>query len=67
MAQGWKIVCHFKDALGVTKAVRPQTPVNDGAWHPVVCERTATGVAMTIEGVRHSSIGVLTTVTNGAS
>lgn len=64
MAQGGLIVCHFRDASGTIKAVRPQTPVNNGAWHTVLCERTATGVAMTIDGVRKYSSGALGSVNN---
>lgn len=66
MAQGGKIACHFRDANGMIKAVRPQSPVNDGNWHTILCERTTTGVALTVDGVRRYSKGALGSVSNNA-
>lgn len=47
--------CHFTDRSGVTKAIgfvgdaRPETKVADGQWHTLRCERTTTGVRLTID------------------
>jgi hypothetical protein len=54
LKQGWPR-CHFRDASGTTKAIgfvndkRPETKVADGQWHTLRCERTATGVKLTID------------------
>lgn len=58
----WKFVlkkgqprCHFRDENGNTKAigfvndVRPETKVADNQWHTLRCEKSATGVKMTID------------------
>jgi hypothetical protein len=53
LKQGWPR-CHFRDAAGNTKAIgfvndpRPETRIADGQWHTLRCERTSTGVRMTI-------------------
>ena len=53
LKKGWPR-CHFRDAAGNTKAIgfvnepRPETKVADGQWHTLRCERTSTGVRMTI-------------------
>jgi hypothetical protein len=52
--QGWP-VCHFRDANGNTKAIgfvnstNPDARVDDNTWHTLRCERTSTGVRMTID------------------
>lgn len=54
LKQGWPR-CHFRDSTGATKAIgfvndpRPETKVADGQWHTLRCERTSTGVRMTID------------------
>lgn len=58
------IVCHFRDVNHKTKAVRPRINVADGLWHTILCERTETGVAMTIDGVRKYSAGTLGNIDN---
>ncbi len=58
----WKLVlkkgwprCHFRDENHVTKAIGfvnstdPETKVDDNTWHTLRCERTATGVRVTID------------------
>ncbi len=53
LKKGWPR-CHFTDGTGATKAIgfvndkRPETKISDGQWHTLRCERTATGVRMTI-------------------
>jgi hypothetical protein len=56
----WKLVlnhgwprCHFRDSRGVIKAIGfvdgpEEYQLNDNQWHTVRCERTATGVKVTI-------------------
>lgn len=57
----WKLVlkngwprCHFEDGSGNFKAigfVNTSVPkVNDNRWHTLRCERTATGVRVTLDG-----------------
>jgi hypothetical protein len=43
--------CLFRGASG-SRSVNAGVALNDGAWHTVRCERTATGVTMTIDGTR---------------
>jgi len=47
---GGKISCLFRGSAG-SAAVSAKTPLNDGAWHIVRCERTSTEVTMTVDGV----------------
>lgn len=53
LKKGWPR-CHFEDenhntrAIGFVNDVRPETKVSDGQWHTLRCERTATGVKLTI-------------------
>ncbi len=58
------IGCHFRDVNHTTKAVRPQIAVHDGQWHTILCERTPTGVAMTIDGFRRYRSGALGSIDN---
>ncbi len=58
------ITCHFRDVNHTTKAVRPRIAVNDGQWHTILCERTLTGVAMTIDGFRRYRPGALASIDN---
>jgi hypothetical protein len=51
------MACLFKGSLR-SVAVRSPIATNDGAWHTFRCEKTATGVTMTVDGVR-------TVTTNG--
>lgn len=58
-------LCFFRDSAGVTTSIRPMTvTVNDGQWHTLICERTDTGVALTVDGVRYFHAGVNGNVTN---
>lgn len=51
---GWP-TCHFRDENGRNRAIgfkndsRPETVVADGDWHTLRCERTSTGVRLTID------------------
>jgi hypothetical protein len=50
-----KLTCLFRGDDGngnlISRAVNSgETPLNDGAWHTVRCERTSTEVVMTIDG-----------------
>jgi hypothetical protein len=55
LKKGWPR-CHFTDGTGTTRAIgfvndaRPETKVADNQWHTLRCERTATGVKLTIDG-----------------
>ncbi len=44
------ISCLFRGSAG-SAAVTSKTALNDGQWHTVRCERTATQVTMTVDGV----------------
>lgn len=54
LKKGWPR-CHFEDETGKTLAigfvndVRPETKVADTEWHTLRCEKTATGVRVTID------------------
>lgn len=54
MHGGWP-VCLFRDSAGSSRAVGfvnssdPNTRVDDRTWHTLRCERTATGVGLTID------------------
>lgn len=45
------VSCLFRGASG-SKSVNSGVALNDGQWHTVRCERTATKVVMTIDGVK---------------
>jgi hypothetical protein len=45
------VKCLFRDSANVTKTATSKTPLNDGRWHTIRCERTAAGVTMTVDGV----------------
>lgn len=47
-----RVTCLFKDALGVQRSVRSPQAINDGQYHVMRCERTSTGIAVYIDGVR---------------
>lgn len=49
------ISCMFKSPTGQA-AVGAKTPLNDGAWHIVRCERTPTMVTMYVDGVYRNGI-----------
>jgi len=61
-----RMTCHFRDAAGNTAAVRTVGQVTDGAWHTARCERTASGVSLTVDGVRTARTDAIGTVSNGA-
>ncbi len=44
------VTCVFRGSLGQTISVHSATAINDGAWHTVRCERTATKVTLTVDG-----------------
>ena len=46
-----KISCLFRGSLGSSTASSGTVRVNDGAWHTVRCERTASSVVMRVDGV----------------
>ncbi len=53
----WKIAmndkgltCHFRDGDRNNMQIRPSVVLNDNNWHVVLCERTTTGMAVTIDG-----------------
>jgi hypothetical protein len=50
-APSGKISCLFRGSVGDSTASSGAVRVNDGQWHTVRCERTATGVVMTVDGV----------------
>ena len=50
------VACLFKGGNGQQRAVRSKVALNDGAWHTVKCERTATGLTMYVDGARHNYI-----------
>ena len=47
--------CMFKSPTGQA-AVNSKTPLNDGQWHTVRCERTSTQVTMYVDGVYRNRI-----------
>jgi hypothetical protein len=57
--------CLFRDTNNVSKSVNSKTPLNDGQWHTIRCERTKTGVTMTVDGVvRATAKGVTGSIAN---
>ena len=44
------VTCLYRGSGG-SRAVSSKTPVNDGQWRTIRCERTATRVTMTVDGV----------------
>jgi Laminin G domain len=46
-----KISCLFRGSAGSSTASSGAVRVNDGQWHTVRCERTASSVTMTVNGV----------------
>lgn len=50
------VKCLFKGSNGERRTAGSITPLNDGQWHTVRCERTATSVTMYVDGVRRSRI-----------
>ena len=72
----WKIenpkgilTCVFRGVDGsgdwMRKEVNSGTPLNDGRWHTARCERTATGLTLTIDGrVVDSTSGKTGTISN---
>jgi PKD domain/Laminin G domain len=59
------MTCLFKGSRAEQRAVTSKTALNDGAWHTVRCERTATGVSMYVDGVFSSQLrGTTGTINN---
>lgn len=57
--------CLFRDSKSVSKSVNSKTPLNDGQWHTIRCERTATGAVMTVDGqVRATATGKTGSISN---
>ena len=50
-APSGKISCLFRGSAGSSTASSGSVRINDGAWHTVRCERTASSVVMTVDGV----------------
>jgi hypothetical protein len=46
-----KIACLFRGSAGTSTASSASVRVNDGNWHTVRCERTASSVTMWVDGV----------------
>jgi hypothetical protein len=44
------VQCLFRGSAG-SIAVGSGRPINDGTWHTIRCERTSSGVTMTVDGV----------------
>jgi hypothetical protein len=63
LKEGWPR-CHFRDengnvtAIGFVKTLN-EYKANDGQWHVATCERTATGVRVTLDGVSKFNSGAL--------
>lgn len=49
------VSCMFKSPTGQA-AVNSKTPLNDGAWHVIRCERTSSQVTMYVDGVYRNRI-----------
>ena len=47
-----KMSCMFKTPQGTATAGSGTTPLNDGNWHTVRCDRTPTSVTMYVDGVK---------------
>lgn len=59
------VKCLFRDSAGVTKTATSKTPLNNGQWHTIRCERTAAGVTMTVDGaVRNTAAGKTGSISN---
>ena len=56
--------CTFKDGSGHALAIPSAQLVNDGRWHTVTCERSASAIAVTLDGVRKTRSGTLGTIAN---
>ncbi len=60
------VTCHFRDGARNNMQLRPAVTVNDGAWHTMRCERSATGMAVTIDGKTFTRSGSIGPVNNAA-
>ena len=61
------VSCLFRGAAGETISVNSGVPLNDGQWHTVRCERTATKVVMTIDGIKkRTGTGPTGSISNSA-
>lgn len=57
--------CLFRDSKNVSKSVNSKTPLNDGKFHTIRCERTNTGAIMTVDGVvRSTASGATGSISN---
>jgi PKD repeat protein len=55
-APGGKPKCLFRGADGASRTGYTDTPIADGQWHTVTCNRTSTYVEMYVDGVRTSRL-----------
>jgi hypothetical protein len=62
-----KMTCMFKTPEGRATAWSGATPLNDGNWHTVRCDRTPTSVAMYVDGVKTSHIYKTTGTLNNSN
>jgi PKD repeat protein len=57
--------CLFRGAEGSSRTGYAVTPINDGQWHTIRCNRTSSYVEMLIDGVRQSRLnGTTGTISN---
>jgi PKD repeat protein len=50
------VYCLFKGSTGQQRTARSDFALNDGQWHTVRCERTASAVTMYVDGVQHNRL-----------
>jgi PKD repeat protein len=55
-APGGKPKCLFRGADGASRTGYTDTPISDGQWHTVTCNRTSSYVEMYVDGVRTSRL-----------
>lgn len=55
-APGGRPKCLFRGADGSSRTGYTDTPIADGQWHTVTCNRTSTYVEMYVDGVRTSRL-----------
>ena len=53
------VSCMFKSPTGQA-AIGSKTPLNDGTWHTIRCDRTPTSVTMYVDGVQRNRINKTT-------
>src|SRR6478672_10777580 len=58
------VTCYFKGTLGsVTATSRPG--LQDGLWHDIRCEKTASSVVLTVDGVKTTKARTIGSIYNG--